>query len=148
MTISQSVWHYTDNVGIPTSKAWKTDLDGSYFNNFDHNTDTAEILRFMAGLLSASAPDASPNTRTYASLGVTTTNSGTGTAPSGRVPQSSTNDTINYLQSKGFATAGQTIFSGISPIANETTYNRAYNSVAGGSTTVSSSFNSQEHLMV
>ena len=143
MTISQSVWHYTDNVGIPTSKAWKTDLDGSYFNNFDHNTDTAEILRFMAGLLSASAPDASPNTRTYASLGVTTTNSGTGTAPSGRVPQSSTNDTINYLQSKGFATAGQTIFSGISPIANETTYNRAYNSVAGGSTTVSSSVDSQ-----
>ena len=143
MTISQSIWHYTDNVGIPTSKAWKTDLDGSYFNNFDHNTDTAEILRFMAGLLSASAPDASPNTRTYASLGVTTTNAGTGTAPSGRVPQTSTNDTINYLQSKGFATAGQQIFQGISPIANNSAYNRAYSSVAGGSTIVSSSVDSQ-----
>ena len=143
LTVSESVWHYTDNIGIPTSKAWKTDLDGSYFNNFDHNTDTAEIVRFMAGLLSASAPDASPNTRTYASLGVTNTNAGTGTAPSGRVPQSSTNDTINYLNSKGFATAGQTIFSGISPIANEATYNRAYSSVAGGSTIVSSSVDSQ-----
>ena len=143
MTISESLWHYNDNVGIPTSKAWKTDLDGSYFNNFDHNTDTSEIIRFMAGLLSASAPDASPNTRTYASLGVTATNAGTGTAPSGRVPQTSTNDTINYLQSKGFATAGQTIFSGIGSIANESTYNRAYNSVAGGSTIVSSSVDSQ-----
>lgn len=143
MTVSESIWHYNDNVGIPTSKAWKTDLDGSYFNNFDHNTDTSEIIRFMAGLLSASAPDASPNTRTYASLGVTTTNAGTGTAPSGRVPQTSTNDTINYLQSKGFATAGQTIFSGIGSIANESTYNRAYNSVAGGSTIVSSSVDSQ-----
>ena len=143
LTVSESVWHYTDNIGIPTSKAWKTDLDGSYFNNFDHNTDTAEIVRFMAGLLSASAPDASPNTRTYASLGVTNTNAGTGTAPGGRVPQSSTNDTINYLNSKGFATAGQTIFSGISPIANESTYNRAYSSVAGGSTIVSSSVDSQ-----
>ena len=70
MMFSQSVWHYTDNVGYPTSKAWKTDLEGSVFNRYDHNTDTAEILRFMAGLLSASAPDASPNTRTWASTNI------------------------------------------------------------------------------
>ena len=69
-SVSESVWHYTDNVGVPTSKAWKTDLDGSVFNRYDHNTDTAEIIRFMAGLLSASAPDASPNTRTWASTNI------------------------------------------------------------------------------
>ena len=143
MTISESMWHYTDNVGVPTSKAWKTDLDGSYFNNFDHNTDTAEIVRFMAGLLSASAPDAAPNTRTYASLGVATSNTDTGTAPSGRVPQSSTNDVINYLNSKGFATPGATIFSGISPIYNNTSFKKEYSSVAGGSTIVSSSADTQ-----
>ena len=143
LTVSESVWHYTDNIGIPTSKAWKTDLDGSYFNNFDHNTDTAEIVRFMAGLLSASAPDASPNTRTYASLGVATSNTSTGTAPSGRVPQSSTNDVINYLNSKGFATPGAVIFSGISPIYNNSSYLKQYSSIAGGSTIVSSSVDSQ-----
>lgn len=70
LAVSESVWHYTDNVGVPTSKAWKTDLDGSVFNRYDHNTDTAEIIRFMAGLLSASAPDASPNTRTWASTNI------------------------------------------------------------------------------
>ena len=31
MMFSQSVWHYTDNVGYPTSKAWQTDLEGSVF---------------------------------------------------------------------------------------------------------------------
>ena len=69
-SVSESVWHYTDNVGVPTSKAWKTNLEGSYFNRFDHNTDTAEILRFIAGVLSASTPDASPNTRTWASTNI------------------------------------------------------------------------------
>ena len=70
LAISESIWHYTDNVGVPTSKAWKTDLDGSYFNRFDHNTDTAEILRFIAGVLSSSTPDASPNTRTWGSTNI------------------------------------------------------------------------------
>ena len=143
MTVSESIWHYTDNIGVPTSKAWKTDLEGSYFNNFDHNTDTAEIVRFMAGLLSASAPDAAPNTRTYASLGVTTTNTGTGTAPVGNIPQSSTNDIINYLNSKGFATPGSTIFNGIGTIYNNSSYLKQYTSVAGSSTIVSSSNDAQ-----
>ena len=77
MMFSQSIWHYTDNVGYPTSKAWKTDLQGSVFNRYDHNTDTAEILRFMAGLLSASAPDATPNERFWASTNIDFSSGGT-----------------------------------------------------------------------
>ena len=76
MVISESVYHYNANVGVPTSKAWKTDLDGSYFDRFDHNTDISEIVRFMAGLLSSSAPDASPNTKTFASITTTYTGQG------------------------------------------------------------------------
>ena len=64
---TQSIWHYTDNVGYPTSNAWQTGLNGSYFNRFDQNTDTAEIMRFIAGLLSASAPDVAENTNTWQS---------------------------------------------------------------------------------
>lgn len=71
---SQSAWHYNTNVGVPTSEGWKTGLDGSYFNRFDQNTDTSEILRFMAGLLKDQAPDSSPNTRTW--NGVSTSYSG------------------------------------------------------------------------
>jgi len=70
MMFSQSVWHYTDNVGYPTSKAWQTDLEGSVFNRYDHNTDTAEILRFIATQLSESSPDSLPNTRTWASTNI------------------------------------------------------------------------------
>ena len=133
--VSQSVWHYTDNVGVPTSKAWKTDLDGSVFNRYDHNTDTAEIIRFMAGLLSASAPDASPNTRTWASTnidysaGVTTTKSsymtgvlgGSTTYRNARLSQEWTSslsidftktgsyrDVQTYLISKGFLLSSET----------------------------------------
>ena len=76
MVISESVYHYNANVGVPTSKAWKTDLGGSYFDRFDHNTDISEIVRFMAGLLSVSAPDASPNTKTFASITTTYTGQG------------------------------------------------------------------------
>lgn len=68
MVVSESVYHYNANVGVPTSKAWKTDLDGSYFDRFDHNTDISEIVRFMAGLLSSSAPDAAANTKTFSSI--------------------------------------------------------------------------------
>ncbi len=67
MVVSESVWHYNANVGVPTSNAWKSGLDGSYFNNFDHNTDISEVLRFIATLLSSSAPDASPNTKYWGS---------------------------------------------------------------------------------
>ena len=70
MMFSQSIWHYTDNVGYPTSKAWKTDLEGSVFNRYDHNTDTAEILRFIATQLSESSPDSLPNTRGWNSTNI------------------------------------------------------------------------------
>ncbi len=130
------------NVGTPTSNAWQTNLNGSYFNNFNSSTDVSEILRFVAGLLSASAPDASPNTRTFSSVTATAVNTTTGTALTGRIPQSSTNTTITYLASKGFATAGSTIFSGITPIyTSNLGYN--YTSVAAGSTVATSSADAQ-----
>jgi hypothetical protein len=54
------------NVGTPDiANPWQSDLEGSYFNNFNANTDVSTMLRFLAGLLSQSAPDASPNTRTW-----------------------------------------------------------------------------------
>jgi hypothetical protein len=129
-------------VGIPTSNAWQSNLNGSYFNNFNSETNVSEILRFVAGLLSASAPDASPNTRTLGSVTATAVNTTTGTALTGRVPQSTSNTTIAYLGNKGFATAGSTIFSGVTPIY---TANLGYNytSVAAGTTTATSSADAQ-----
>ena len=58
------------NIGTPNLDPWGTGLDGSYFNNFNATDDVSDILRFMAGLLSASAPDAAPNTRTWESTNV------------------------------------------------------------------------------
>jgi hypothetical protein len=141
MMFSQSVWHYTDNVGYPTSKPWKTDLEGSVFDRYDQNTDTAEILRFIATQLSESSPDVSPNARFYSGTSEVKSNTGTTTEPGAYVPQSSTDATLIYLQSKGFAVAGQTLFPGISPIYNNSNYNIKYTSVAAGSTTCPSSSN-------
>jgi hypothetical protein len=143
LAVSQSIHAANVNVGTPTSNDWKTSLEGSYFNNFDKNTDVSEILRFVAGLLSASAPDASPNTKTYSSYTTNANNTTTGTVTVGSIPQNSTNTTITYLNSKGFATPGSTIFSGISPIYTNSSYYETYTSVAGGSTIVSSSVDTQ-----
>jgi len=143
MAVSQSIHAANINVGTPTSNDWKTSLEGSYFNNFDKNTDVSEILRFVAGLLSSSAPDASPNTKTYSSFTTNANNTTTGTVTVGSIPQSSTNTTITYLNSKGFATPGSTIFAGISPIYTNSSYYETYTSVAAGSTIVSSSVDSQ-----
>lgn len=137
---SQSVWHYSDNIGVPTSKAWKTDLNGSYFNNFDHNTDTAEIVRFMAGLLKNQAPDVSANTQTFSGISENITGDNIASnRPQGRIPLNSTNGAINYLISKGFGLATQPLFNGITNIYDDSSYEIKYSSVAGGSTTVSSS---------
>lgn len=130
-------------VGIPSSNQWQSNLSGSYFNNFTSETNVSEILRFVAGLLSASAPDASPNTKTYSTVTDAATNTTTGTALTGRIPQTSTNTTITYLASKGFATAGSTIFTGITPIYTQDTYQVSYTSTAAGSTIVSSSADAQ-----
>jgi len=129
-------------VGIPTANAWQSNLNGSYFNNFTSETNVSEILRFVAGLLSSSAPDASPNTRTLSSVTATAQNTTTGTALTGRIPQTSTNTTITYLNGKGFATAGSTIFSGVSPIYTAN-YGYNYTSVAAGTTTATSSLDAQ-----
>ena len=129
-------------VGIPTSNAWQSNLNGSYFNNFSSETNVSEILRFVAGLLSASAPDASPNTRTLSSVTATAQNTTTGTALTGRIPQTSTNTTITYLNGKGFATAGSTIFASAGTIYTAN-YGYNYTSVAAGSTTATSSLDSQ-----
>ena len=113
LVVSQSINSYNINAGYPTSNQWQTSLNGSYFNNFTTQTDVSEILRFLAGLLSASAPDASPNTRTFGSYTANAQNTTTGTVTAGSVPQSTSNATLIYLQGKGFATAGSTIFAGI-----------------------------------
>ena len=131
------------NVGAPAANQWGSNLQGSYFNNFTSASNVSEILRFVAGLLSASAPDASPNTRTLGSVTGTLTNSGTGTALTGRIPQTSTNTTITYLASKGFATAGSTIFTGIGTIYNTSTLGYNYTSVAAGTTVATSSADAQ-----
>ena len=130
-------------VGIPSSNAWQSGLSGSYFNNFTSETNVSEILRFVAGLLSSSAPDASPNTRTFSTATDAATNTTTGTALTGRIPQSTSNTTITYLQGKGFASAGSTIFSGVTPIYTQDTYQVSYTSVAAGTTTVTSSADAQ-----
>jgi len=143
LEVSQSIHAANINVGIPTSNDWKTSLDGSYFNNFDKNTDVSEILRFVAGLLSSSAPDASPNTKGYSGYTKNNVNTTTGTVTVGSVPQNSTNTTITYLQGKGFATTGSTIFSGITPIYTQTNYGHTFTSVSSGTTIVSSSVDSQ-----
>ena len=128
VVVSESLWHYNANVGVPTSNPWQTGLEGSYFNRFDHNTDISEILRFMAGILSASAPDASPNTNIWTGVntsyfaGQSTTNKNSlfngilgSNYENARLSQhwtssnfidfnitSSYKEAINYFTSKGF----------------------------------------------
>jgi hypothetical protein len=143
LIVSQSINAYNINAGYPTSNQWQTSLNGSYFNNFTTQTDVSEILRFLAGLLSASAPDASPNTRTFGSYTANAQNTTTGTVTAGSVPQSTSNATLIYLQGKGFATAGSTLFAGITPIYTSTSYGYTYTSVASGSTVATSSADAQ-----
>ena len=63
---------FTNNVqnGYPASNNWKTNLDGSFFNNFDNTTHVSEILRFIAGAMSHSldVADAAPNTKVWDSV--------------------------------------------------------------------------------
>ena len=94
-------------------------------------------------MLSQSAPDASPNTRIYSTYTANAQNTTTGTVIAGSVPQSSTNTTVTYLTSRGFANTGSTLFSTISPIYTLSNYGFTYTSVAGGSTTVTSSADAQ-----
>jgi hypothetical protein len=142
LVVSQSAWHYNSNVGYPTSNNWQAGLNGSYFNNFNANTDVSEILRFVAGLLSASAPDAAPNTKTYGGITENITNSGTTSPAAGHVPQTSTNTDINYLIGRGFTATGSTLYPG-KTVYSQAAYGITYTSAAGGSTNVSSSADAQ-----
>ena len=138
---------FTNNVqnGYPTSNPWGSGLDGSFFNNFDNTTNVSEILRFMSGVLSHSldVADAAPNTKTFASIDTNENSLGSTDSISGRVPTNFSglsNATLNYLNTKGFADVGSTIFSGISVYHdNGRTHFIDFDSNSGGSTIVSSS---------
>lgn len=128
--------------GEPTVNSWTSGLDGSYFSTFSPTTYTSDILRFVAGLLSASAPAPTPNTKTFASISKTITNNGTAAAPVGYVPQNHSNSDVTYLVNQGFASAGSTLFPS-KTIYNNSSFNIVYNSVAAGTTIVSSSADAQ-----
>jgi len=122
LSVSESAWFYNHNVGVPSANAWKSNLNGSYFNEFDSNTNVSEVLRFVAGLLSASAPAPAPNINTYDSvtLAQNTNDSGPTTISSGIISgqrlslgytssaQISNNfkNTINYGIAKGWSAKG------------------------------------------
>lgn len=142
--VSESAHFYNHNVGVPTSNAWGSNLDGSYFNNFDSNTDVSEILRFVAGLLSSSAPNAAPNTRTFATPisganNTTIATRGTTTFPDGNLPLGTTDEDAIYTVTKGFSSYGNKLYENITkPIYNDPTYYLDWSSRSTGSTSVSS----------
>jgi len=141
ITASLAISSSNINVGVPSSNAWQTSLNGSYFNNFTTATNVSEILRFVAGLLSASAPDAAPNTKTLGSISRTTANNGTGTI-AGYVPQGYSAPDVTYIVGKGFASTGTLLYTGLT-VYNNSAYANTYTSVAAGSTSVSSSVDAQ-----
>lgn len=121
VTGSTAIYSNNVNAGYPTSNRWQQNLEGSYFNNFDHDTNVSEILRFMAGVLSSSldVADAKPNTRTWSGVSTSQQNLGGTTGASslngGRLSQhwtgsSRVNNTfkahVSYTVDKGFTTAG------------------------------------------
>jgi hypothetical protein len=71
----------TNNItnGYPTSNPWGQNLEGSYFNNFTHETNVSEILRFVAGAMSHSldVADAAANTKYWNTLSTTHTQGST-----------------------------------------------------------------------
>jgi hypothetical protein len=141
LTASLAISSSNINVGVPSSNAWQTSLNGSYFNNFTTATNVSEILRFVAGLLSASAPDAAPNTKTLSSISKTSANNGTGTI-AGYVPQGFSAADVTYIVGKGFASTGTLLYTGLT-VYNNSAYANTYTSVAAGSTSVSSSVDAQ-----
>ena len=142
MDVSQSIKAHNINVGVPTSNDWQSNLNGSYFNNFTKDTDVSEVLRFVAGLLSSSAANPTANTKTYSSISENKSNTSTGTAPAGYIPNDNDIADLTYLIEEGFASVGGTLFPG-KTIYNNTGYAIDYSSVAGGSTSIQSSADSQ-----
>jgi hypothetical protein len=120
LVASGSTAIYTNNIqnGYPTSNAWGTALEGSYFNNFDNTTHVSEILRFIAGAMSHSldVADASPNTKTFGSIDTNENSLGSTDSINGYLPQSFAsigNATMNYLNFKDWWKVGGTCFSGL-----------------------------------
>lgn len=138
---------FTNNItnGYPTSNNWGENLNGSYFNNFDHTSHTSEILRFMAGIISHSIDTSTPtaNTKTFASVDTNETNLGSTDTISGYLPtnyDSLSNSTLDYLVTKGWTSVGATIFNGISVYHdNGSSYKIDFDSNSGGSTSIRSS---------
>ena len=147
---SSSTAIFTNNItnGYPTSNPWGTNLAGSYFNNFDNTTNVSEILRFMSGVMSHSldVADAAPNTKTFASVDTNETNLGGTDTVDGYLPQSydSSNATMLYLYTKDWVNEGAQIFQGITQYHdNGGTYFIDFDSNSGGSTSVSSSVDTE-----
>ncbi len=136
--VSKSLHAENINVGQPTSNGWGT-MNGSYFNNFNENTDVSEIIRFMAGLLSSSAPDASPNTKYYNGYTKNTFNTSTDSGIGGYLPSGTTNTTLIDLIDSGFASIGGTILGSFGTFYTNSNYRHSFTSRYGGSTTVRSS---------
>ena len=136
--VSKSLHAENINVGHPTSNNWGT-MEGSYFNNFNENTDVSEIIRFMAGLLSSSAPDASPNTKYYNGYDKNTFNSSTDSGIGGYIPQGTTNETLLELISAGHASVGGTILGSFGTFHTNSNYRHSFTSKSAGSTSVRSS---------
>ena len=142
---------FTNNIqtGYPTSNRWKQNLDGSYLNRFDNTTNVSEILRFMAGVLSASLDtrDSEPNKKTYGSIDTNENNLGLTDSINGNLPMNHTsigNNTLNYLANKQWVISGSSIFNGISVYHdNPTTYTIDFDSNSSGTSTVSSSADSE-----
>ena len=149
--ITASTAIFTNNItnGYPTSNAWQTSLEGSYFNNFDNTTHVSEILRFIAGAMSHSldVADAAANTKTFASVDTNNNSLGSDTTVEGYLPQSFgsiSNATLNYLNSKDLWRIGSESFDGITTYyQNGATYYVDFDSNSGGSSTVSSSVDSE-----
>jgi len=144
LLVSQSAYFYNHNIGYPTSNAWGQNLQGSYFNTFNANTDVSEVLRFLAGLLSSSAPSPSPNTRTYSNL-TSASAASTLSVVSGRIPGGSTNNSVLYFINRGFGSIGTSVIgnTGLSNHETNSSFAIAYTSTAGGTTNVSSSADAQ-----
>ena len=136
--VSKSLHAENINVGLPTSNDWGT-MNGSYFNNFNENTDVSEIIRFMAGLLSSSAPDASPNTKYYNGYNKNTFNTSTDSGIGGYLPSGTTNTTLLELVDSGFASIGGTILGSFGTFYTNSNYRHSFTSRYGGSTSVRSS---------
>jgi len=136
--VSKSLHAENINVGQPTSNDWGT-MNGSYFNNFNENTDVSEIIRFMAGLLSSSAPDASPNTKYYNGYTKNTFNTSTDSGINGYLPSGTTNSTLVELIDAGFASIGGTILGSFGTFYTNSNYRHSFTSKSAGSTSVRSS---------